>query len=86
MHEYHLLKDLLQKIDQVTLEQSLKKIHSVKIWLGALSHISPEHLKEHFQNESKGHACQGATLLIECSNQIDHEDANEIRLLSLDAE
>lgn len=84
MHEFNLLKDLLRKIDKISADNNGVKIERVQIWLGALSHITPEHFKEHFDEESKGHSCEGASLDIEQSDDEKHENAMDILLKSVD--
>lgn len=86
MHEMHLLKDILNKIDQIIEENKSVKATEVSIWLGALSHISAEHLTEHFIHESKGRSCEGAKLEVEQSNDISHPQAQDILLKSIHVE
>lgn len=64
MHEIHLLKDLLKKVESIAAENHASKVSEVRIKLGALSHISPEHLKEHFLRESEGGIAEGAKLVV----------------------
>ena len=46
MHEFSLIKDLIQKITTIAHEQHASKVVSVTVKLGALSHINPDHLSE----------------------------------------
>ena len=48
MHEMSLISDLLKKIEELAKKQDSKKVIGVDVKLGALSHISGDHFKEHF--------------------------------------
>jgi len=65
MHEFSLISDLICKISTVAREQRASKIISVTIKIGALSHISPNHLREHFVHAARGTVAEGAQLNIE---------------------
>ena len=54
MHEHSLMKNLMEKIEQIASEQSAERVVGVKVWLGALSHMSPGHFAEHFEDASAG--------------------------------
>ena len=54
MHEFSLMSDLMRKIEQTTEEQKASAVTKVEVWLGALSHISPEHFREHFEIGAAG--------------------------------
>lgn len=84
MHEAGLIRDLLSKIDELALRESAVAITGVTVWLGALSHISPEHFREHFENESGNSIAGNASLDIETSDDIDHPQAQDILLRSID--
>lgn len=64
MHEMSLFKDILQKIESLSYEYKGQRLVKFTIRLGALSHISPAHFSEHFEEFSKGTAAEGATLVI----------------------
>ena len=65
MHEFSLLKDLLQKIESVAQENRSDQVVGVRVKLGALAHISPSHLREHFDHAVVGTVAEGARLDIE---------------------
>jgi len=86
MHEIHLLKDILNKVDSIAAINSAKKVSRLTIWLGAFSHISAEHLMEHFVEESRGRICEGAKVDVDVSKDTEHPQAQEIVLQSVDIE
>jgi len=59
MHEFSLIKDLIHKITKIAHEQHASKVLSVTVKLGALSHISPDHFREHFIHASHGTITEG---------------------------
>lgn len=86
MHEQSLMTDLMRKIESVVQENEAKKVASLKIRLGALSHISPEHFKEHFVQASKGTVAESARLDVVVQGDLDDPNAQEIMLESLELE
>ena len=80
MHELTLLNDLLKKVRDVANGQP---VNSVSIWLGAMSHISAEHFKEHFDWATKDTDLEGMPLDIETSDDAFHPQAQDILLKSV---
>jgi hydrogenase nickel incorporation protein HypA/HybF len=60
MHEKALLDDLMAKILAVAEAEDGARVTRVTVWLGALSHFTPEHFREHFEDASKGTLAEGA--------------------------
>jgi len=48
MHEAHVMRDLMREIARVAAEQGARRVVALRVWLGALSHMTPEHFREHF--------------------------------------
>lgn len=86
MHEHSLIKNLIEKAKDIALKQRGGKILSLKIRLGALSHISADHFKEHFNNETPGTVLDGATLVVEEQKDTNDPLAQEIVLESVEFE
>lgn len=86
MHEMSLIHDLLRRIEDIAREQRAQKITAVKIRLGALSHISADHFKEHFEEGTKGTVAEGAKLETEVPEDIHDPHAQDILLISADVE
>jgi hydrogenase nickel incorporation protein HypA/HybF len=86
MHEQSLMVDLMRKIESVTQENGAKKVASLKVRLGALSHISPDHFREHFVQASKGTLAESARLDVVVQGDLDDPNAQEILLESLELE
>tara|TARA_R100000005_G_scaffold96736_1_gene87147 strand:- start:6510 stop:6776 length:267 start_codon:yes stop_codon:yes gene_type:complete len=84
MHEAGLIRDLLAKINELASREDATSVTRVTVWLGALSHISPEHFAEHFRNETVGSLAEGADLTVEASADINHPQAQDILLRSIE--
>ena len=84
MHEHSLMADLLRKIEQVAADNNAERVTRVRVWLGALSHITPEHFREHFEDSTRGTLAEGAELEVEASDDDTHPEAQQILLRSLD--
>jgi hydrogenase nickel incorporation protein HypA/HybF len=65
MHEMSLMNNLMSQIETLAREHDAKTVSGIKIRLGALSHFSTEHFKEHFDIVAKGSLAEGAELDIE---------------------
>lgn len=86
MHEMSLMNDLVNKINGIAEEQKATKVTSVKVRLGALSHISADHFREHFIDGTKGTIAEGAQLETEVSEDINDPNAQDILLLGVDVD
>lgn len=84
MHEMSLINNLLHKIEDIARKENARKVFSVKVRLGALSHISAEHFREHFEEGTKGSVAEGARLETEVCEDINDPHAQDILLLSVD--
>jgi hydrogenase nickel incorporation protein HypA/HybF len=54
--------------------------------LGALSHFSPDHFREHFEQASRGTVAEGASLEIELLTDISDPRAQDVIVESVDIE
>ena len=86
MHEFSLIADLLRKIETVSRENADARVLSVKVKLGALSHISSDHFREHFEHAIKNTVIEGAKLEVEDLTDIHDPNAQEIILDSVEVE
>lgn len=84
MHEHSLMKGLMVQISALAEKEGARRIHSVNIWLGAMSHMSPEHFKEHFDEIAKGGIAEAAILNIETSDDIHNQNAQDVILQSVE--
>lgn len=81
-----MMNDLMAKILNIAKANNAAKVVSVDVWLGALSHMSASHFKEHYDESSKGTIAEGATLNSEVSDDINHPNAQDILLKNIEVE
>ena len=84
MHEFSLIADLFRKIESIAREAGSSRVTSVSVRLGALSHISPGHFREHFEQAARGTLAEGARLEIDASTDTGEPHAQDILLKSVD--
>jgi hydrogenase nickel incorporation protein HypA/HybF len=84
MHELSLLADLLRKIESVARCEQASAVTHVTVRVGALCHLSPSHLREHFTRATQGTVAEGAHLNIELLTDVTDPHAQEIRLESVE--
>jgi hydrogenase nickel incorporation protein HypA/HybF len=60
MHEKALMDDLMREILDVAAREGGGHVTRITVRLGALSHFTPEHFREHFVDASRGTLAEGA--------------------------
>ena len=85
MHEAALLKDLVREIESVAERERARAVTCVRVRIGPMSHMTPDHFVEHFVDATRGTIAEGARCEVE---QIDPGDplAQSIVLDSVDVE
>jgi hydrogenase nickel incorporation protein HypA/HybF len=78
------MADLFKKIDDLAKAHNAKRVVCARIRLGALSHISAAHFREHFLEGSKGGVAEGARLEIEESQDAEDPNAQHILLREIE--
>jgi hydrogenase nickel incorporation protein HypA/HybF len=68
----------------VAAEQGASRVVAVQVWLGALSHLSDEHFREHFTVESQGTCAEGAAVTVEVSADLGDPNAQGVILQSVE--
>jgi len=86
MHESSLVAALVHKLEAVSHEQNSGSILAVKVRLGALSQISPEHFREHFEREARGTLAEGARLDVEAVTDAGDPHAQDVVIESVEVE
>lgn len=86
MHERSLMLDLFRKIAAVSAEHANAPVCALTVRLGALSHFSPEHFREHFDLERPGTPAEDARLEIVTCEDTAAPHAQSVLLESLELE
>lgn len=84
MHEQSLMNNLMNKILSLAEKEKATQVTKVSVKLGALSHMSPEHFKEHFNISAKGTIAENAAIDAQEDLDINDPNAQTILLKSID--
>lgn len=60
MHERALLADLIREIEETAHEEAAKRVVAINVHVGPMSHMTPEHFVEHFDDAARGTIAEGA--------------------------
>jgi hydrogenase nickel incorporation protein HypA/HybF len=86
MHETALVLDVVRRINDLARSTGTRRVAGAKVWLGALSHLSAEHFRDHDAVEAQGTAAARATLVIGVSHDLNDPHAQHVRLESVDVD
>ncbi|MGE3851833.1 MAG: hydrogenase maturation protease [Planctomycetota bacterium] len=84
MHELSLLNSLMRQVLEIARANGAKRVLTIRVKLGALSHMSPQSFRVNFASVSRGTAAEGAELEIEQLTDEQDPDAQDILLDSVD--
>ncbi|MFO0573406.1 MAG: hydrogenase maturation nickel metallochaperone HypA [Polyangia bacterium] len=86
MHEHAILRSLMKEITRIAAAEGARRVTAVHVHLGALSHLTEEHFREHFAIESRGTPAEGAALSVEVGQDPLAADALQVVLRSLEVQ
>lgn len=86
MHEQALITDVTRRVQQLAAADGASRVTRVQVRLGALSHFTPEHFREHFDRASRGTLAEGAEVVATLDTDIGADDAADVRLESIEVE
>ncbi len=86
MHERALMTDLMREIEELALADGATRVTKIEVSLGALSHFTPEHFREHFVDASRGTLAEGAEVAATLATSIDDPRAAGVVLESVEVE
>jgi Zn finger protein HypA/HybF involved in hydrogenase expression len=86
MHEHTLVKSLYRQLDALCRAEGGARITRVEVTLGAFSHISAAHFREHFEHEQHETLAKGAELVVHENADIHHPHASEIVINSIEVD
>jgi hydrogenase nickel incorporation protein HypA/HybF len=86
MHEEAMLQDLRRKLVEVTHREGIPRVARVRLWVGALSHVSEEQLRRQWPRVVDGTPAEAATLEVTASGDMEDPRAQGLVLLSIDVE
>ena len=80
------MDDLMRKIVSVAHENGGVRVIRITVRLGALSHFSPEHFREHFVDASRGTLAEGAAVDAVLEDDVHAPNADGVVLESIEVE
>jgi hydrogenase nickel incorporation protein HypA/HybF len=86
MHERALMRDVMRKVEEVALADGATRVTRLAVRLGALSHFTPAHFREHFADVARGTFAEGAEVDATVDADLASPHARDVVLESLDVE
>ncbi len=86
MHEQALMRDLMEKIATEASAEGAARVTRVRVRLGALSHLTEDHFREHFEDASRGTVAEGAAVEAELRTDPTEPHAQGMVLESIEIE
>ena len=86
MHERALMRDVMRKVEEVGRAQGAERVTRIEVSLGALSHFTPDHFREHFADASSGTIAEGAEVAATVDGDPTAAGARDVVLLSIEIE
>ncbi len=90
MHESSLMTGLVHTAEEAARDAGAARVARIRVRVGALSGMSPQHLREHFDEAAAGTLLTGAILDIEYGpdglDALDDPAAQGVLLLGIDVE
>lgn len=83
MHEAKLMRQLIRQVLAVADEAGARRVTRVEVTLGALSHCTPEHFREHYIDAAVGTNAADAELVIHTADDPTDAGALDIRIDSV---
>ena len=84
MHELSVVASLCSKAQAAARADGAERITAIAVRLGALSHLSPDHLREHLADAARGSMLEHARLDVTVGTDPSDPHAQDIELLSLE--
>jgi hydrogenase nickel incorporation protein HypA/HybF len=84
VHERALMDDLVRKVLAVVEAEGATAVTRIRVRLGALSHFTPEHFREHWQDASRGTLAEGAEVDARVDDTLAGEAAQGVVLESVE--
>jgi hydrogenase nickel incorporation protein HypA/HybF len=62
VHDQALMRDLMRRIVGLAEDEGATGVTRIAVRLGALSHFTPEHFLQHFEDAARGTVAEGAVV------------------------
>jgi hydrogenase nickel incorporation protein HypA/HybF len=84
VHEKALMDDLIRKLEAEAQAEGAARVTRVRVRLGALSHFTEGHFREHFLDASRNTVAEGAEIEAELGTDPTEPHAQGVVLESID--
>jgi hydrogenase nickel incorporation protein HypA/HybF len=86
VHERALIAGLIRTVEEVAAANTASRVTRVSVRLGALSHFTPDHFREHFAEAARGTVADGASVDATQDDDITDPRASDVVLESVEVE
>ncbi|HXZ56186.1 MAG TPA: hydrogenase maturation nickel metallochaperone HypA [Gaiellaceae bacterium] len=86
MHEKALMDDLIRKLEAEARSEGARRVTRIRVKLGALSHFTEAHFREHFEHAARGTVAEGAVVEAELRTDPTEPNAQAVVLESIEVE
>jgi hydrogenase nickel incorporation protein HypA/HybF len=80
------MKDLMRKLESEAQAEGGARVTRIRVRLGALSHFTVDHFREHFEDASRGTLAEGAEIEAELRTDPTEAEAQGVVLESIELE
>ncbi|MGH3076982.1 MAG: hydrogenase/urease maturation nickel metallochaperone HypA [Gaiellaceae bacterium] len=84
MHERALMDDLVRKVLAVAEAEGASSVARIRVRLGALSHFTPPHFREHWADATRGTLAEGAEVEATMDEDLTGDEAQGVVLRSVE--
>jgi hydrogenase nickel incorporation protein HypA/HybF len=78
--------DVVRKLEEVARTNGAARVTRVRVRLGALSHFTPDHFREHFADASLGTIAEGAAVDAVVDEDVAAPEARDVLVESVEVE
>jgi hydrogenase nickel incorporation protein HypA/HybF len=86
VHEKALMDDLIRKLEAEARSEGARRVTRIRVRLGALSHFTEAHFREHFEDAARGTVAEGAEVEAELRTDPTEPEAQGVVLESIEVE
>ncbi len=86
MHDQALMRDLMGRIVELAEAEGATGVTRITVRLGALSHFTPEHFRQHFEDAARGTVAEGAAVEATLDDATTGSNAQGVVLESVELE
>jgi hydrogenase nickel incorporation protein HypA/HybF len=86
VHERGLMRDVIRRVEDVAAAEGSARVTRIAVRLGALSHFTADHFREHFEDAARGTVAESAIVDAVVEDDVANACAREVLLESIELE